>query len=78
MTGLFTSPSISSDYQLQQALQNKEAALVQLQDVERNLAASKERCLDQAADLLKKSGLCPNCSCFGRAYHFCFCFSILI
>ncbi|PVD39428.1 hypothetical protein C0Q70_02058 [Pomacea canaliculata] len=47
----------STVQQLQQALQNKEAALVQLQDVERNLAASKERCLDQAADLLKKSAL---------------------
>ncbi|KAL8578503.1 hypothetical protein ACOMHN_028775 [Nucella lapillus] len=42
---------------LQAAQDESAAAKARLRDLERELAASKQRCEDQAADLLKKSGL---------------------
>ena len=44
------------DQQLQTAKDELTAAKTRLRDLETELAASKERCSDQAADLFKKSG----------------------
>jgi hypothetical protein len=43
--------------QLQSALDEASAVKVKLREVETELAASKERCSDQAEDLFKKSGM---------------------